>query len=237
MTVPRWPASGEIHIRLVTLSQLETELVRPERTLSPDELLRASRLLSRQARSRFMAGRLFLRQTLANYLSLDPALLCLTTNKHGKPRLSGEQAKSGLGFNLSHTDDRAILALAHGYELGVDIEQIREELAYRSMAQRFFSPREQAELFSLPPELQMAAFYRCWTRKEAYLKGCGSGFFQPANCCDVSLLPGHPPALLEHRIDSAEPGRWSLMDIDVPPEFCAALAVKGQIRTLTLLDA
>jgi 4'-phosphopantetheinyl transferase len=237
MTVPPWPASGEIHIRLVTLSLQETELVRPEHILSPNELRRADRLLSRQARNRFMAGRLFLRQTLANYLSLDPALLCLTTNEQGKPRLSGEQATSGLCFNLSHTDDRAILALAHGYELGVDIEQIREELAYRSMAQRFFSPREQTELFSLPPELQMAAFYRCWTRKEAYLKGCGSGFSQPANCCDVSLLPGHPPALLEHRIDSAEPGRWSLMNIDVPPEFCAALAVKGQIRTLTLLDA
>lgn len=236
MTAPPWPASGEIHIRRVTLSQREADLIRPERILSPDELRRACRLLSRQARNRFMSGRIFLRQTLATYLSLDPARLCLTTNEHGKPRLSGEQATSGLCFNLSHSYDRAILALAHNCELGVDIEQVREDLAYRPMAQRFFSHREQTELFSLPPELQIAAFYRCWTRKEAYLKGCGSGFSQPATCCDVSLLPGHPPALLGHRIDPAEPERWSLADIAAPPGFCAALAVQGQIRTLTFCD-
>jgi len=79
----------------------------------------------------------------------------------------------------------------------------------------------------------LAAFYRCWTRKEAYLKGCGSGFSQPSTCCDVSLLPAHPPAVLEHRINFAEPERWRLTDFTVPTGFCAALAMKGQIQKIT----
>ena len=231
MTALAWPAEGEIHIRLVTLEQIPCNLF-----LSPDEVQRADRLLNRQARSRFVAGRNVLRQSLARYLDLDPARLCLATNEHGKPRLSGEHSGSGLFFNLSHSENLAILAITTGCELGVDIELVREGLEFHSMARQFFSPREHSELFSLPPERQRDAFYRCWTRKEAYLKGCGKGFSQPSSCCDVSLIPSQPPALREHRLDPAEPGRWNLVDMDVPPGFCGALAVKGRIHTLTFCD-
>ncbi|MBC8017430.1 MAG: 4-phosphopantetheinyl transferase family protein, partial [Verrucomicrobia bacterium] len=118
------------------------------------------------------------------------------------------------------------LALAERCQLGIDLEQLREDLPFKAMAQQFFSRREQADLFSLPAGLQPAAFYRCWTRKEAYLKGVGSGFSQPADLCDVSLLPDQPPALLAHRSDPEQPSKWSLIDLDVPIGFCAALAIQ-----------
>lgn len=224
MTVPTCPVHGEIRILQASLTLNEPEQLKCERLLSPDELQRANRLLNRLARNRFVAGRAFLRQTLADFLSLDPAQICLSTNAHKKPRLSGEQSQSGLSFNLSHSEDRAILALTRGCDVGVDIEYVRKDLAFRPMAQRFFSPREQTELFNLPPELQLDAFYRCWTRKEAYLKGCGSGFSLPSNSFDVSLLPGHPPSLRGHRISMEELERWHLVDIPVPDCFCATLA-------------
>jgi 4'-phosphopantetheinyl transferase len=237
MTSPAWPESVEIHIRIVALDRPEPVLIHFERILSPDELLRANRLLNREARNRFVAGRTILRQTLAYYLNLPPAQIHLSINEHGKPRLAGDQAGSGLCFNLSHSDNLAILVLAHKCEVGVDMERIREDLEFHAMAKRFFSPREQNELFGLPLEQQLASFYRCWTRKEAFLKGCGSGFSQPSNCCDVSLLIIHPPSLLEHRTNFADPERWSLADITVPPGFCAALAMKGQIHKLAFHNA
>lgn len=227
MTAPLWPARGEIHILHFTLSLSDPELLFCEQILATDELQRADRLLSRQVRDRFVAGRAFLRRTLARCLNLDPAHVCLSSSKHGKPRLAGEQARIGLSFNLSHSEDRAILALAQGCEVGVDIEHVREDLPFRAMAQHFFSLREQTELFSLLPELQLAAFYRGWTRKEACLKGCGSGFAEPATCCYVSLLPNHTSALLECSTNRQGADRWHLTDIAVPDGFCAALAHNG----------
>jgi len=231
MTTHR-PGPDEVHIRLLNLALREEELTRLRRLLAPDERERADRLLTLQGRSRFIAGRGQLRETLADYLNRDPADLHLTANQYGKPFLSLEQDNPGLSFNLSHSGDLAIIALAKCRQIGIDLEQLRADLPFRSMALQFFSQREQAELFSLPADLQPAAFYRCWTRKEAYLKGCGSGFAQSADSCDVSLFPGQPPVLHADRINPAHSGLWSLTDIDVPEGFRAALAVQGQPPTI-----
>lgn len=221
------PAPGEVHVHRFGLDRDERELALLQQLLSPDELTRADRLRNRLARNRFIVGRAVLRETVGDYLGLKPCSLRLATGEHGKPQLSAEHADNGLCFNLSHAGDLALLALSGGCRLGIDLELMQEDLPFQGMARQFFSSREQAELFSLPLGLQLTAFYRCWTRKEAYLKGCGSGFYIPASNCDVSLLPGQPPALLEHRTDPEEPLRWSLLDIAVPDSFCAALAVRG----------
>lgn len=226
------PKPGEVHIRLFNLALSATELTRFEQLLAPEELKRADRLIDHQVRNRFIAGRGLLRETLAGCLDRKPSDILIASNQYGKPILSGEDSNHGLGFNLSHSGDLAIMALADRRELGIDLEQIREDLPYEAMAQQFFSRREQADLFSLPTELQRAAFFRCWTRKEAYLKGCGSGFSQPAHICDVSLLPGQPPALLADRIDPSQTSKWSLIDLDVPEGFCATLAVQSPLPTI-----
>ena len=132
-----------------------------------------------------------------------------------------------LSFNLSHAAGLAVLAVSLRREVGIDMERMTKDLPYRDIARMFFSAREKEELFSLPQQEQLAAFYRCWSRKEAYLKGCGRGFSETSDIFDVSLLPGDPPALIEHRQSPGEPARWSLIDIPVPHGFCAALAVEG----------
>jgi 4'-phosphopantetheinyl transferase len=114
-----------------------------------------------------------------------------------------------------------------GRDVGIDLEEMAEDLPFREMARVAFSPREQSELFSLPRHLQRAAFYRCWTRKEACLKACGSGFSLPSNSFDVSLLPEDPPALLGRRNPSAKQSILQLFDIAVQPGYCAALAIAG----------
>ena len=232
MTPQHCPGPGEVHIRLLNLAVSAAELVRLERLLNQVELERAERLIDRQVRNRFIAGRGLLRESLANYLNRSPASLLLATSEHGKPFLSDGHHNDGLSFNLSHSGDLAIMAIAKHCQLGIDLEQLRDNLPFRAMAQQFFSRREQTDLFSLPVELQPAAFYRCWTRKEAYLKGCGSGFSRPSNLCDVSLFPDQPAELLADRFDPTQIYTWSLIDLHVPPGFCAALAVQNQTSTI-----
>jgi 4'-phosphopantetheinyl transferase len=236
MSRPKLPAAGEVHLRFASLVWDLDGLAHFERLLGTDELLRAGRLRSREARDRFVAGRGLLRETLAACLGQDPAMVRLAMGEFGKPRLADREEGGGLRFNLSHSGDLCLVAVAVGREVGVDLELVRDDLPFREMAARFFSQRERDELFGLPEDEQLAAFYRGWTRKEAYLKGCGSGFSQPADACDVSLLPS-PAALLAHRTAPGEPAAWTITDLPVPPGYCAALAVAGVAPVLRWLSS
>jgi 4'-phosphopantetheinyl transferase len=113
-------------------------------------------------------------------------------------------------------------------QLGIDVEKIRADFATEKIAARFFSANEVRNLVSLSPEKRGAAFFSCWTRKEAYIKGRGEGLSYPLNGFDVSLLPGEPAALLASRTDPAEVSRWSLISLEPAPGYAAAVAVEGR---------
>lgn len=233
--IPDLP-DNQVHVWQASLATEPGELARFEGFLSPDEEARAARFCDRQTRNRFVAGRGLLRTILGNYLDHPAAELRFTYGEHGKPSLAGEP-REDLSFNLSHADDLMMLAVVRGREVGIDLERVQEELPYRAMAEQFLSPRERTELFSLPPDLQLPAFYRCWTRKEAYLKGRGSGFSHPSDSLDVSLLPDLPAAILAHRCDPAETTRWRLTDLRAPVGFMAALSVSDTSPTVCSLPA
>jgi 4'-phosphopantetheinyl transferase len=227
------PTGGEVHIRLATLDLDDGERAEYEQCLTPDERDRANRYLNRTIRDRFVAGRGFLRSTLSRYLDIPPKTIVLALEEQGKPFLADAALNDRLRFNLSHTGGEAILAVTGHCRVGVDLERVRDNLAYREIARRFFSRREQEELFALPPSEHLDAFFRCWTRKEAYIKGCGTGFTQPADGFAVSLSPGEPPALLEHLTSPGDPVRWRLADLRVPDGFRAALALEGVTPVVT----
>lgn len=229
------PAADEVHIRFARLDLELSELARLERFLDPGEQARADRLSKAGKRERFVACRGYLRETLAAYLDVLPEDIRFGEGEWGKPCIAEGARYGALCFNLSHTADLTVLAVARGREVGIDLERIAENLPFLEIARIFFSQRERAEFFSLPPEEQPAAFYRCWTRKEAYLKGCGRGFTLRSDSFDASLLPGHPPALLAHRASPDGPTEWNLMDIPVPQGYCATLAFTGRSPLIKLV--
>lgn len=173
-----------------------------------------------------MVGRALLRQILAGERGVEPRRIELSEGEFGKPYLPSQQGADAIHFNVSHAGGKLLFAVCRSAEVGVDLEEVRQDLAFRPMAERYFSERERAELFGLEPQQQLAAFYRCWTRKEAYMKATGSGFSQPSTGFDVSLRPGEPAALVGHRADPAEVGCWRIIDLSVPAGYQAALAVK-----------
>lgn len=219
------PADGEIDIRLVSMAVADAELARLRDLLTDEELQRGERLLDKERRDHFFVGRGMLREALGGYLGQEPADVRLLQGEFGKPQLHRDHSE-GISFNISHAGGYLLLAFTVGREIGVDLEEVRRELPFRAMAERYFSAREKEELFSLTPAKQVDAFYRCWTRKEAYMKATGTGFSQPSTGFDVSLLPGAPPTLLAHRGDPGETQRWSIRGIETPPGFCAAIAIE-----------
>lgn len=218
MTTP-WPPADEVHLYRLILPHDPAELTRLTAFLVADETARADALKSQAAQRRFRAGRGLLRDILAGYLGLDPRDVPLATGAHGKPGLSGAGAE--LRFNLAHSGDRLLLAIATGREVGVDIEQIGSDRPLEAMARLVFSPGEQAELAGLSPSAREQAFCRGWVRKEACLKGCGRGFSLPGNCVEVSPLDEAVASLLVN----CDEQYWQVADLMVPAPYCAALAM------------
>jgi 4'-phosphopantetheinyl transferase len=223
------PAEVEAHAWLIPTDVAPLRLRALEAILSPDEQERAARFHFERDRARFVVARGSLRRILGRYLGLPPDAFRFLYSSHGKPYLAGDGRAALLSFNVSHSGDWALCAVAGGRRVGVDVEIIRADLAGETIAERFFSPREVAALRSLAPGEQVAAFFRCWTRKEAFLKARGEGLSLPLDRFDVSLRPGEPPALLRTLDDPFEARRWSMLALPSPPMHETALVIEGYL--------
>jgi 4'-phosphopantetheinyl transferase len=221
-------ATGDVHVWRVELNQPEPLLEKFRETLEEQELDRASRFHFEKHRRHFTAGRGVLRQLLTQYLGTKPEQLRLSYGAYGKPALNGEHKDSRLRFNMSHSHEVALFAFAEDRELGVDVEHVRTDFASEEVARRFFSRREVETFNALPRHDQVAAFFKCWTRKEAFIKVIGKGLSQPLDKFDVTL--GQPAALLWVSGDDAS--RWSLYDLEVGGDYAGALAVEGQVSRI-----
>ncbi len=202
--------------------------------LSSDERLRADRFHFAKDRDRFIFMRGCLRIILGGYLELPPARIEFAYGRAGKPYLAHTINPHGLRFNLSHSGVLALVAVGWGGELGVDIEQIRPDINLREIAAQFFSRPEATEIFSMPEEDQPAAFFSCWTRKEAYVKAIGDGLSFPLHSFGVSVKPGGPATLNFVHGDEAAMRRWTVRDVSWAAGYPAALVAEGPVRELFL---
>ena len=203
-----------------------------ESHLSTEESERAERFRFSTDRDRYIVAHGCLRKILAHYLHCQPGQLHLSTNEYGKPFLENHK----LEFNLSHSGNFALMAVSQVHKVGVDVERIRSNLEHDSIARRFFSANEIAELMALPPDQKELAFFNCWTRKEAYIKAQGLGLTLPLNSFDVSLAPNEPAILRATRPNPQEADHWTLLALDVDPNYAGALAVEGQELDFRLWD-
>ncbi len=220
--------------------QIESPLALPENevqlwrvdleaiVLSSDETARASRFHFPRDRQRFVASRAWLRTILAGYLVVDPKTESFSYSKREKPSLGPGNAGSDVAFNVSHSGGVALFAFTRRRDIGVDVEQVRRESDLNTIARRFFSAHEQNQLAAMDSEERIEAFFRCWTRKEAYIKATGDGFSLPLCQFDVSLTASDASALLATRPDASEAGRWLLREVPGGPGCIAALCVRGQ---------
>lgn len=220
---------GSLHIWAASLDLPHEQLERHARVLSEDERTQAARYHFDRDRYRYIAGRGQLRALLGHYLGVAPRDIRFTYSRYGKPSLSAPPLQPPLHFNLSHSQEFALYAFAWGREMGIDLEFKREMPDLMEIAQRFFSPSEYGVLASLAAGEQADAFFRCWTRKEAYLKASGEGLSRPLDAFDVPLAPGEPPKLLRVADSPDEIHRWTMHELTMPPHYAATLCVEGTV--------
>ena len=217
----------EVHVWRASLRPPEAVLARLEAHLSPDERARAARFRFPQHRTAFVAGRGVQREILARYTGVTPAAVAYREGSHGKPELEGAAAGLGIRFNVSNSGDLALYALTLRREIGVDLEQLRPMPDGMDIARRFFSAPENEVFAALAEEVRDVAFFRCWTRKEAYIKAVGEGLSMPLDRFDVAFAPGEDARILCTRGNPAEAERWTMLALEPGSGYVGALAVEG----------
>jgi len=206
-----------VDVQWMNLDAAENDVAASARILSDDERRRADRFHFPRDRRRYILRHGKLRQLLSNYLGIAPADLVFEHNSFGKPALG----ESNLKFNISHSHGMALFAIAYDVEIGCDIERCDPQFAAEQISEHFFAEDEVRKLRALAPTQQTSAFFRCWTRKEAYIKARGRGLSIPLDSFEVSLAPGEPAALLRG-CDG-----WTLQSFEPVPGYEAAVVAAG----------
>jgi 4'-phosphopantetheinyl transferase len=251
-----------VHVWPVWLDGRTIPFALAKATLSADERQRAERFQNDQARKRFVMSRAALRTILSQYLGCLPSDIAFKQGASGKPRLGGMLSRRSrvsmakgdknmltshgrrepgaqpeeigeLRFNVAHSGQLALVAVAAQCEVGVDVEQLRTVGHFEQIAKRYFHPQEIATLAATPSGERAAAFLRCWTCKEAILKAVGVGVAGPL---DKFAVPFDQDGEARVDVDASGITTCWLQRLEVDAAYVGAIACVGQRRRVRLVS-
>jgi len=178
-----------VHLCWISLDVSEENLQNLSSLLSESEKIKADRFKFPQHQRRYQAVHGILRIILGRYLNLDPAQINFIHSDRGKPYLTDDCNPLNLQFNLSHSENMAIVGISRDRRIGVDLEKIRPMENAEQLAERFFCASEYDLLTQAIPEERDKLFFQLWTAKEAYLKATGEGISGGLNQIEIALNP------------------------------------------------
>jgi 4'-phosphopantetheinyl transferase len=200
--------------------------------ISSEEILRADRFVFERLKVSFEVSHGALRVLLAQYLKCSPREIMFALGPKGKPMLCGN---SQLRFSMAHSGELAIYAISLGFEIGVDVEKLHDIRDFEQIAKRYFCQEEASQLLSIAGEKRREeAFFRCWTRKESYIKAIGDGLSVPLDQFQVTLLPDAPARFIHIGHDTNAAAAWTLQHLEPAPGYVGALAYRGAALSIAL---
>ncbi len=231
-----WPASseapdlgdGSVHVWYLPLDVDDARLNDLAQSLSDDEHARAARYRFDNIRNRFIACRGQVRAVLSRYIDESPGQVEFQYANLGKPSLGERWRDSNLEFNVSHSGDAGMLAIARGRVVGVDVEQVRGMSDVRGLIGRYFARSEQEVLAELSGDTLLNGFFRIWTSKEAILKATSMGLSIAPEKVEVRVVDTNQPCVIQVDDKRSPFDSWWLHPLDIGSDYVAALASPGQ---------
>lgn len=224
---------------LVWIRAIDDELQHIDRYktyLNKEEILRASRFYFDHLTNDYIVCRGFAKWTISNLLNTSPQEVVFSKRENGKPYLANHE---DLQFNISHAGRKVALVITLKNIIGVDIEYHDRSVDYIKLAKHFFSKTEYHEILNVKKEDLSASFFRCWTRKEAFIKALGDGLNFPLDLFAVNFAADKTPELLHTFWDEDEKERWQLFNIPFPKgeneDYSGAVAVRSKNKRLKFL--
>lgn len=186
---------------------------------------------------RSFASRSILREVLAAYVETAPADLRFAAGLNGKPFLTPKADGPDLRFNLSHSGERLLIAIAAGREVGVDVQHI-DSLGAAEGLVRFLAPAERELLEGLPAQARRQVILQLWAAKEAALKATGEGVCRSLRELDVSSIFATGTATVWRPVvGGSETREWTVQPVNAGPGYAAAVAIEGGPAVgVTVLD-
>jgi 4'-phosphopantetheinyl transferase len=221
---------NEVHFWQCSFDANKVRVPHYKSLLAQDELIRAEKFKFEIDRERYVISRGILRMLLGEYLNENPQKIKFNYTTYGKPML---QNKSSLAFNISHSGNKAVFGFVTDVEIGVDVEKVKTDFNVLDIARNFFSPKEIESLENQQKELLHRAFFRCWTRKEAFIKAEGSGLSFPLDAFSVSLDNDKKTELLETNWNTSERQHWKLFSFPLNEEYITAVAIQNKKASIT----
>ena len=220
-----------VHIWAIQTKVPSAAVAQCEECLTPEEVTRAARFGLDGPRHSFIVARGSLRRLLGKYLAADPLGIPLAYTPKGKPVLALD---TRMNFNVTHSSDMAAIALALDCRIGIDLEEIRPLPDLEDIAKRFFCSEESAEILSYSARERESSFFRCWTRKEAYIKAVGEGLHMPLDSFRVAVKSGDCAKFIHIGGDAKAAEAWTLHDLNLASNCAAAVAYEDRVRSLTV---
>ncbi|MCX7124691.1 MAG: 4'-phosphopantetheinyl transferase superfamily protein [Gammaproteobacteria bacterium] len=217
--------AGIVHLWRAHLS-VEGDFADCESVLSEEEMARGKRFIKKTAQIKFILSKAITRKVLSYYLNCSPSEVIFNVGTHGKPFISS----TNLQFNVSHSGDYLLIGVTNENAIGVDVEHEKNNKDFMGLAKRFFALAEYEAI--LKCDDQRAAFYRCWTCKEAFIKATGLGLSFGLSDFEVGAT-----GLLSVSHDGYSASDWALLSVALGIEnYFSALAVKGSVDEVTFWD-
>ena len=228
--------SREVHVWKINLDDAIDATTSLLGLLSEQERDQARRFYHKRDRSGYVISHVTLRVLLGGYLDVHPEAITFALTAEGKPYLLPLPGRDTIGFNLSHSGGFAVIGIASGQEIGIDLEYVDWSFPIAEAARQVLTDREFDTLASLPDRLRVPAFYRFWTMKEAYLKGVGTGVSREMDSFEISLLPGKSVYHCCAAEVSKDAGNWMLLELPLIPGYASALAVGFEPTTVRVFN-
>jgi 4'-phosphopantetheinyl transferase len=214
---------SEIHVWQLSVGRCRESLPECRALLSSDERARADRFAIAEPREQFTVARGSLRLILGGYLRAPAGSLRFGYGEYGKPALASQE---NLSFNVAHSGDAILIAVAKGFDLGVDVEQRRADIDVEAIGPQCLCPEEIERIEALESGRRRAAFFDHWTGKEALSKAVGSGLATPLTA--IVVLDHGDEGIIEmnwHANGGTQ--RWFGYRIDAGTEYSAAVAAQS----------
>jgi 4'-phosphopantetheinyl transferase len=217
-----------VHVWAFTLNGSADLVEVCRKLLAPEERRRADRFVFAHDRIHHTVAHGVLRHLLSRYCDLPPGSLRFATTSSGKPSLQEpDGATSSLYFNLSHSDDRALLGVSDGRELGIDLEKIRSNLEVLSISRHYFFGAERQAIEEAPSAMRDNTFFRYWVAKEAVLKAQGIGLGFPLDRFCVHFLPDGHAAHIETLDPAVLERDWTVRMLSCDAGWAGAVTARG----------
>ncbi len=211
---------GNVVVWMTEVSTSRDALPFLEPCLDAQDRERAARFHFAEDRARYVLGRGLARNILGRYLSQKPETIEPAFTERGQPYFPGDET---MRFSITHARDLVAVALTARARVGIDIECMERKLNLEGVAERILSAEDFREFEALPEQEKVVAFFRIWTRKEAYLKGTGDGITIALKKIAVSMHAEEIGTIADAR-DEAGAKKWRMHALALPANYMGCVA-------------